>query len=508
MIFLDDDSVIVTCSSGLGFGNTAVSLIRISGFQNLDHLKKFFSNQKFRPRVCEYSLLLNSDGSVLDEILYAFFPSPKSYTGENVLELHVHGNQFNVAKIINFFKSLGMRDAKPGEFTFRALKNRKLTLSQVEGLDLLLNANSDLAHQQGLKILNGELFHLYQKIQSLFLQMRSAVEILIDFSDDVGDDLSLKLYHSSLKSFSQEISSLHHRLSHNSNMLLHPKIVLYGDTNAGKSTLFNYLLQYNRSIVSPIAGTTRDYVSEEFSTDQVVFTLLDTAGVRKTTDEIEHAGIKLTSQILKDAFFRILVINPFLPMNLDERIFLGQLDMVVFTHSDQEKFSSAILNFEFLKNHFTNGAPLFFSMNDQSLNCRFIEFGPIGPNGSVVHFHEIFQFDGSIGPEVLSGSIGPVQNGGPIEPHFEFLFCLKFLAVAKFHKACEGQPILVERQAHAIQNIHKFLTAHSAELASTDDLGLLSDDVRRLGVLVSELLGITSADDVLAHVFSNFCIGK
>ena len=153
MNFFTDDQPIIACSTGTS-SNTAIAVIRLTGFKNLLDLQKFFSFSlvKVKPRMSHLTNI-ESDGKVYDNGLMVFFPEGGSYTGENVLELSVHGNQLNIQRILDLFiKNGDFRAAHPGEFTYRALKNKKLSLSQVEGLDMLLNANSSLMLSQGLDL--------------------------------------------------------------------------------------------------------------------------------------------------------------------------------------------------------------------------------------------------------------------------------------------------------------------------------------------------------------------
>jgi tRNA modification GTPase len=157
MKFLHSDDPIIACSTS-SHANAAIAVIRISGFKDLEAFRKFFTHSgPIEPRKVYYTSVV-LQGQVLDDICLTYFQGPKSYNGENILELSVHGNTLNVERILDLFVSYaGCRVAQPGEFTYRALKNKKLTLSQVEGLDLFLNANSGYALDQGLSLLSGNL---------------------------------------------------------------------------------------------------------------------------------------------------------------------------------------------------------------------------------------------------------------------------------------------------------------------------------------------------------------
>ena len=181
MNFYTDDHPIIACSTGTQ-SNTAIAVIRLSGFQSLSALQPFFSFSLAKSKARTSHLTnIKFQNQIFDNGLMVYFPEGESYTGENVLELSVHGNLLNIQRILDLFiVNGGFRAAAPGEFTYRALKNRKLSLSQVEGLDMLLNANSNLMLSQGLDILQGELHAQYLRLYDSFLKLKAAVETVVN----------------------------------------------------------------------------------------------------------------------------------------------------------------------------------------------------------------------------------------------------------------------------------------------------------------------------------------
>lgn len=457
MKFLYSDDVIIACSTSAN-ANAAMAVIRISGFKSLAQFKDFFKKDltgPIEPRKVYYTKLV-LQGQVIDDLCFTYFEGPKSYNGENILELSVHGNTLNVERILDLFVThAGCRLAQPGEFTYRALKNKKLTLSQVEGLDLFLNANSGYALDQGLSLLSGNLQDIYQELYDLFLVHKSSLELSIDFSEDIGEEAARDYFNQSLEKFAKKFETLVKRVLPMEHNLLQPEIVLAGLPNSGKSSLFNFLLSEERAIVSSQAGTTRDYLSETIVIEGVKYKLIDTAGIREAEDLIEAEGIKRTKKKLSESFFSILLINPLEMVEGFEELAKNTFDLVLFTHADHPGFAEA--HAELLK--------------------RYPQFGPMGAID--------------------------LKNPPPgFEKELTFKINKKYLDITA------DKPILLDRHKHLILQANQVLKQYQVLTAYETDVAILSQELNTLGHCISELLGIVSPDQVLNSIFSNFCIGK
>lgn len=466
--FLINEEPIIACSSGLD-QNVAVSLIRLSGFKNLDFLKPHIKLKTIKPRYSYFVKLYDGD-LVIDEILLVYFKAPHSYNGENILELSVHGNVLNVKRIINLFIKNGFIYAHPGEFTYRALKNKKLSLSQVEGLDLFLNATNPLSLKQGLSLLNGKLQDSFRELHDSFLIHKASLELGIDFSEDVGEETFNDSLKKSFDRLESAVLTLSRKINLFSSELKSPEIVLFGRPNAGKSTFFNKLLKFDRSIVSEEAGTTRDYVNEKISIEDISFNLVDTAGLRVAENKVEARGIELSLEKAKNAFYKILLINPFDP-ETSEFLLEQNLrpDLVIFTHEDLDNFDSYVGPIE----------PIFKS-------------GPIEPTG---------KHDGPIGPEIIKTSLNKIDLSLE-EDIFKKI-------ISKYNKLASMDPLLVDRQKFIISDILiKFQNYKQIILSPHFDISIASFELNTLGHCISELIGIVSPDEILESIFSNFCIGK
>jgi tRNA modification GTPase len=456
MKFLYSDEPIIACSTGYQ-KNASMAVLRISGFKDLLVFQDFFSANltNLEPRRVYYTSLLSA-GVKMDDICLTYFKGPSSYNGENILELSVHGNTLNIERILNLFTNSGLcRNASPGEFTYRALKNKKLTLSQVEGLDLLLNANSTYALDQGLSFLSGDLQQVYQELLDLFIKHKAALELSIDFLEDIGEEGAKEQFFTTLKSFSTKFNSLAKRVQPLAQNLIQPEIAIAGLPNSGKSTLFNLLLGHERAIVSPIAGTTRDYLTENISISGVVYKLVDTAGVRESSDIIEVEGIRRAQKKIAESFYSILLINPFEVHENLSQLLKQNFDLTLFTHCDLPGFLEA--------------------------KSELIRLNPtLGPMGAVNLHNPSIDFE----PELVNK------------------------ISLKYDQLVAGKPILLTRHKDLILQGKKALDAYEMRAKHESDVAILSSELNTLGHCISELIGIVSPELVLNSIFANFCIGK
>ena len=488
---LFDDQPIIACSTGLS-QNTALAVIRLSGFKSLEVLKPFFSINisKLSPNFATLSKLLEGD-RVVDQVMLTFFQGPHSFNGENILEMSVHGNQILVQQILNLFiNSKIFRLAKEGEFSYRALVNDKLNLSQVEGLDLLLNASSSSLASSGLDALYGKLNESYLALYDVFLHLKASFELSIDFSEDIGEVEGKELIKNSIKDFNKELEILHDRTSTPLNDLLTPSIVLNGHTNAGKSTFFNFLLKSDRSIVSSERGTTRDFISEYINFFNTSFRIVDTAGLRNTSHNIESEGIKRAIQEGLEAFFKIRLLDI---REINSDIFeWSDYDLIIITHCDLVRSLSISID---------SSNVILCSLKD---NLHPKIYGPIGPKNSGPVGPKN---SGPIGPE-NSGPIGP-KNSGPIGPiDSELSLLIENRIISKFNKLFSLNPIAINRHREVISKIYVDFKEFKTLAAQQHDVAILASELSIIEKDIKELIGIITPNDVLSSIFSNFCIGK
>lgn len=509
---------------------SAIAILRISGPIEPGHFKDVIglSSTKIKPRFQHFTEI-RDDEKVLDEILFTYFKGPNSFTGENCYELSLHGNPINVNRIQNFLiDRLKLRKAEAGEFTLRALKNKKLNITQVEGLDSFLHAQTLSALDSSLMALNGSIHSTFLNLRDDFLRLKTAIELNIDFAEDIGEEESLVKLKEANNIFNQTFNELYDKLNLNPDSLRTPLVSLVGGVNAGKSTFFNSVLREERSIVSNVKGTTRDFVSEQFYIKNQPFKLIDTAGLRDSDDQIESEGIKRTRKISEDSFYKILVINVTDP-KIEDEVQNTVFDLAVFTHVDELKKPNKAFENVKIKSH-----SILFA--DQKNNKYFLlQGGPIGPDkGGPIEPDK----GGPIGPEKV-GSIEPENGGpigpaldkssvllnpqnGPIEPVSEIikqfrvdslvecgLDSLLFPHIySKFNELSKGNEIIIERHIHSLNDIKAVLNEFNDLLDKSTDIGLISQLSADINGSIEDLIGVYTSEDMLNNIFSNFCIGK
>ena len=278
---------IVSISTPMGTG--ALSVIRCSGKSVPTIIKNFFGKE-LPPRRANY-LDIKKDNKVLDDVVAIYYLGPKSFTGEDMLEIMCHGGPVMYQLIIKeILKIKNCRLAIAGEFSERAFLNNKMSILEAESICALINAKTEEAALAARDSLSGKIIQDLFKIDALILQTRIQVEALLDFSEEDIEIDGLKTIESHIKNCKEEILVLIKKLERNKLLFETSKVAVIGKPNTGKSSLINFLTEEDVSIVNKQAGTTRDVVSKIFSLDGLPVTIFDTAGIRETSDTIEKEG--------------------------------------------------------------------------------------------------------------------------------------------------------------------------------------------------------------------------
>ncbi len=310
-------------------GRAGVSVIRLSGADALAAVSRL-TDRTLKPRHAAYASL-SFGGEVIDQAIIIYFPAPHSFTGEDCVELHVHGSRAVLDRLYGLFVDFGLRLAEPGEFSRRAVENGKIDLTQAEGIADLVDAETEAQRRQALTQLDGGLRRRYEGWRGDLVDLLARLEVYIDFPDeDLPDDLSQAI----LARIGQLRDSLNTALAEadrGRQIREGYRIVILGEPNAGKSSLFNVLLKAEAAIVTPVAGTTRDIIEAQLRLGPYSVLLYDTAGLRETEEVVEREGIRRARAKADEADLRIWLVDAGRPDVPDD---MREGDLLVFSKAD------------------------------------------------------------------------------------------------------------------------------------------------------------------------------
>ena len=295
------------------WGSSALAIIRISGEGCVALLATAFSQTEAllaaRTNRLVHGVLRDpATGKAVDEVVLAVYRAGHGYTGEESVEISCHGSIPGIEALLELLKTLGMRPAEPGEFTFRAFMHGRMDLTQAEAVQEIVSSRSRTAQSLALHRLEGALFNELQQIKNLVLDVLSVVEVQLDYAEDeIGGDVTFPL--ETVESAKSQIDALLATYEVGRLYGQGARLVLAGSTNAGKSTLFNLLLKEERSIVSEVHGTTRDFIEAQTVLGGIPIRIYDTAGLRDSTDSIEAEGMRRTEQLLEQADLILLLLD-------------------------------------------------------------------------------------------------------------------------------------------------------------------------------------------------------
>lgn len=424
----------------------AIAVLRLSGTLTYQILKKL-TQKEFTPRQATFATIYDGE-NILDKALVTYFKAPKSYTGEELAEISLHAGPYIKSRILELCLELGARNAGPGEFSQRAFLNGKMDLVEAQGVLDIIAAKNKAAHKAAVNSLEGRLSNRFKQIRQNLTDILAQVEVRIDDTDGEMQPLPEKETKNSLLKVAKETQNLADTFSSGRLVKEGIKVALCGLTNAGKSSLLNKLLGYNRAIVSNKAGTTRDTVEAPLSLLGFDLVLVDTAGIRQTAnDEAEIEGINRSRQAINQADITIFVRDLTLQDKTEENKFYGEVKQNA-------------------KNLIT-----VFNKSDKA-NCQI-------KDGLIISAKT------GQGLENLEKQIIKTLNLGDIS----------------------GQEIIITSAAH-----YKALLASALELEKAAeklaDLELCAEHLRTALKELKELIGEVTSEDVLDTIFSKFCVGK
>jgi len=441
---------IYALSSGPGISGVAV--IRVSGPETIDILKKLTNGPFPKPRLATLKKINKIDtNELIDEGIIIWFPAPESYTGEDMAEFHVHGSRAVIEAIQSSISKIkNCRLAEPGEFTKIAFQNGKINLLKAESISDLISSETEIQRRQAIKIMTGKSSAKFNSWRTDLLKILSSIEAKIDFPDEDLPENILKNIKNNSEKIKFEIKKTLDDLKVGERIREGFKIAIIGPTNAGKSSLLNYLSRREVAIVSEIAGTTRDVIETHLNIDGLPVVVSDTAGIRESKDEIEKKGIKLALKRAEDADLNIVVIEP------KNGNFTG----------------------------FLNGL-----ISEKSIIV--INKSDLGVDGMIDEFKKY-------NPIYIS-----IKNEKNID---KLITSIKEKLKNQFIKS---EDILITRERHR-QNL-ELCVSHLENFNNKNEIGdfdKAAEDIRLATRHLGMIVGKVDVEEVLGSIFNDFCIGK
>ena len=440
-------------------GRGGIGILRVSGPLATDVAQAVLGKCP-KPRMADYLPFKDADGTVLDQGIALYFKSPNSFTGEDVLELQGHGGQVVLDLLLKRILQIdGIRLARPGEFSEQAFLNDKLDLAQAEAIADLIDATSEQAARSALKSLQGEFSKKVNELVNSVIYLRTYVEASIDFPDEEIDFLADGKIEANLCGIINQLEDVRSEAKQGSILREGMKVVIAGRPNAGKSSLLNALAGREAAIVTDIAGTTRDVLREHIHIDGMPLHIIDTAGLRDATDEVERIGISRAWTEIEQADRIILMLDSSNPESAD----LSQVRS------------------EFLAKLSTT-LPVTIVRNKIDLN---------GEQASESE---------QDGYQIISLSAQTHDGIQLLREHLK--------QAMGFQTGMEGGFLARRRHLDALEKAAEHLQIGLVQLTEFHAGELLAEELRLVQDHLSEITGEFTSDDLLGNIFSSFCIGK
>ncbi|MGX2949781.1 tRNA uridine-5-carboxymethylaminomethyl(34) synthesis GTPase MnmE [Ursidibacter sp. B-7004-1] len=440
-------------------GRGGIGILRVSGPQAAEVAQAVLGKCP-KPRMADYLPFKDEDGTILDQGIALFFKAPNSFTGEDVLELQGHGGQVILDILLNrILKVKGIRIARAGEFSEQAFLNDKLDLAQAEAIADLIDATSEQAARSALKSLQGEFSNKINQLVDSVIYLRTYVEAAIDFPDEEIDFLADGKIETKLNEIIAQLANVRQEAKQGTILREGMKVVIAGKPNAGKSSLLNALAGREAAIVTDIAGTTRDVLREHIHIDGMPLHIIDTAGLREASDEVEKIGIKRAWDEIAQADHVLLMIDS--------------------TESQSENFQQEWA--DFLSKLPTN-IPVTVIRNKVDLTGESESLVKVD-NFTLIRLSAQTKVGVDLLREHLKKSMG-------------------------YQSSTEGGFIARRRHLVALETASEHLQRGHIQLTQFHAGELLAEELRLVQNALSEITGQFTSDDLLGNIFSSFCIGK
>jgi len=462
-LYQNDTIIALATPSGAG----AIAIIRLSGPEAITKVDAFFKSIHAKKLTTQKTHTIHlghivENSRILDEVLVSVFKNPKSYTGEDVVEISCHGSSYIQQEIIQLFVRNGARIANPGEFTLRAFLNAKLDLSQAEAVADLIASDNKASHQIAMQQMRGGFSNEIKVLRDELLNFASLIELELDFSEEDVEFADRKQFEDLLERIIKVLKHLIDSFSTGNVIKNGIPISIIGAPNVGKSTLLNALLNEDKAIVSDIAGTTRDAIEDEITIEGIKFRFIDTAGIRATEDTIESIGIKKTFEKISQS-----------------QVVLYLLDASKVTSETIVLFNTDIRK---IQEQYPDKQLIVVANKMDEADQELIET-------SFVYPHTLYTSAKSgLGIDSLKSKLLEFVNTG----------------------ALRNNDTIITNSRHydsllkALADVQKVQQGMDAKLSGD----LLAIDIRQALYHFGEITGEITSDDLLGNIFANFCIGK
>ena len=445
-------------------GEGGIGIIRMSGKDSLHIGNRIFEGSKGRQvhdmasHTAAFGRIIDPDNKrPIDEVLVLVMKSPRSYTKEDVVEIHCHGGPVPLRRILELTLREGARLAEPGEFTKRAFLNGRLDLSQAEAVIDIIQAKTDASLDLAMNHLHGEIATFISRLRNSILEMIAPLEAAIDFPEEDIEEITAEQVDGHLMTLIQELDQVIDTAYQGRILRDGLKTVIIGKPNVGKSSLLNALLKENRAIVTDIPGTTRDTIEEFVNIGGIPLRIIDTAGIRDTNDQVERIGVDRSKELAEKADLILLLLDASLPLSDEDRQVLSLLNkQPVFILVNKTDLPQ-VLNIDDLEKYSTKVPVMRISVQDGT-----------GIDGLISAIREMVYSGGAVTRTVVSN-------------------------VRHIHLLRQAAGRLIE--------------ARSAIAASLPP-DCIVVDLRAAWEILGEINGQTAGEELLEQIFSRFCIGK
>lgn len=445
-----------------GGNNSGINIIKISGENALELIKKIFTNYgKVSHQKIVYGKILNCDnGQIIDEVLVSYFKAPHSFTGEDVCEINCHGGRRVTLDILQMVLRNGARIAEAGEFSKRAFLNGKIDLSKAEAVIDVINAKTSLQTKVAMNQLEGELNNKVTEIRNKLVDIMAEIEVSIDYPEYDYVELTEDNLIKRLEEQKENVENLLSTYNNGKYIKEGINLAIVGNTNVGKSSLLNALLKKDRAIVTDIEGTTRDVLEETMILGDLVINISDTAGIRETNDIVEAIGVKKSIETID---------------NVDAIIYL-----IDSTKGLQQKDRELIMNIN------SKNKPYIICLNKIDISHE--KLNELEKELESERFIKISSLTGE-GLELL-------------KERLEEMFLMKYI------NSTEDRIIVNERHKEALEKTIKYIIKAVTAIKSGYSLDIGAIEIKEATTSLGTITGEDASEDVVNRIFEKFCLGK